>query len=310
MRIATFGAHVLDVLAQPVDEIPQGQGAALVGSIRMSAAGPAGGTAITLAKLGVEVHTVGAVGDDDPGAMLTTMLSRFGVRTEHLVTVAQPTSMSILPIRSNGDRPALHVPGANLAYPLGDAPRELLIGVDHVHIGAPELLNPPELAPLLAQIRAGGTTVSADILTDGDPGVLAWIEPVLPHLDYLLPNDDQVRGFTGESDLVAACRRIIERGVACVAPTAGADGAYVVTADSVDHAAAREVDVVDTSGCGDAFSAGFLAARGYRSGLREAAEIGCAVAGIVASGLGSDHGDMTWASVSGRPAADERGSAV
>ncbi|MEE4021721.1 carbohydrate kinase family protein [Gordonia sp. PKS22-38] len=300
MRVATFGAHVLDVLAQPVDEIPDGQGAALVQSIRMSAAGPAGGTALTLAKLGVDTHTVGAIGADDPGDLLVTMLARFGVDTSHLVRVGQPTSMSMLPIRSNGDRPALHQPGANLAYPLGDAPLELLTGMDHVHIGAPELLNPPELAPLLADIRAAGTTISADILADGDPGLLAWIEPVLPHLDYLLPNDDQVRGFTGEDDLVTGCRRLIDRGVACVVPTAGADGAYVVTADDAEHAAAREVVVVDTSGCGDAFSAGFIAARGHDRSLLEAAEIGCAVAGIVATGLGSDHGDITWEGVAAR----------
>ena len=49
MRVITFGAHVLDVLAQPVDAIPEGQGATLVQHMRMSAAGPAGGTAITLA---------------------------------------------------------------------------------------------------------------------------------------------------------------------------------------------------------------------------------------------------------------------
>ena len=299
MRVATVGAHVLDVLAQPVDGIPDGQGATLVQNIRMSAAGPAGGTAITLAKLGVEVYTVGAIGDDDPGDLLGRMLNRHGVNTDHLVTVDQPTSMSMLPIRSDGSRPALHLPGANLAYPLADAPLELLTGVDHVHIGAPELLDPAELAPLLADIRASGTTISADILADGNPGLLAWIEPVLPHLDYLLPNDDQVRGFTGEDDLVTACRRLVDRGVLCVAATAGADGAHVVTADDAAHARARDVDVVDTSGCGDSFSAGFLAARGHDLGLLASAEIGCAVAGIVATGLGSDHGDFTWSSVAG-----------
>ncbi|MFW0784142.1 carbohydrate kinase family protein [Gordonia sp. CPCC 206044] len=301
MRVATFGAHVLDVLATPVDEIPEGQGAALVRDIRMSAAGPAGGTALTLAKLGAEVYTVGAVGDDDPGRLLADALGRFGVDTTHLLTTAQPTSMSVLPIRSNGDRPALHLPGANLAYPLAEAPLELLTGVDHVHIGAPELLNPPELAPLLADIRATGTTVSADILADGDPGVLAWIEPVLAHLDYLLPNDDQVRGFTGETNLITGCRMLIEQGVSCVAPTAGADGAYVVTADDAEHAPAQEVSVVDTSGCGDAFSAGFLAARGHDLDLLDSARVGCAVAGIVATGLGSDHGDFTWGSITGTP---------
>lgn len=297
MSMATFGAHVLDVLAQPVDEIPPGQSSVLVPALRMSAAGPAGGTAITLAKLGMEVYTVGAIGADDAGDLLTTMLNRFGVNTDHLVEVDQPTSMSMLPIRSNGDRPAVHLPGANLAYPLAHAPLELLTGVEHVHLGAPELLNPPVLADLLADIRETGTTVSADLLADGNPGMLAWIEPILPHLDYLLPNADQVRGLTGDADLVTACRRLVELGVKCVAVTEGAGGARVVTELDTEHVPATRVDVVDTSGCGDAFSAGFLAARSYDLDLQESARIGCAVAGFVATGLGSDAGDFTWSTV-------------
>ena len=74
MRVVTFGAHVLDVLAQPVDAIPEGQGATLVQHMRMSAAGPAGGTAITLAKLGVEVYTAGEIGDDEAADVLVLSL--------------------------------------------------------------------------------------------------------------------------------------------------------------------------------------------------------------------------------------------
>ncbi|PYE17596.1 sugar/nucleoside kinase (ribokinase family) [Williamsia limnetica] len=297
MQVVTFGAHVLDVVVHPVDEIPEGQGAVLVPHIRLVPAGPAGGTAITLAKLGAAVSTVGALGRDDSGDLLITQLQRHGVVTEHLLRVDdQPTSMSVLPIRTNGDRPALHLPGANLAYPLDQVPIELLTSADHVHIGAPELLGPAELAPTLERIRAAGVTISADILAPGDPGVLAWIEAVLPHLDYLLPNDEQVLGLTGATDLIEGCRTLIDRGVGCVAVTAGADGAWVVTAAGAEHAAATAVEVVDTSGCGDAFSAGFIAGRLNDFSALRAAQLGCAVAGVVATGLGSDHGDFDWTS--------------
>lgn len=297
MQVVTFGAHVLDVVVHPVDEIPEGQGAVLVPHIRLVPAGPAGGTAITLAKLGSAVSTVGAIGRDDSGDLLTTQLQRHGVVTEHLVRVDdQPTSMSVLPIRSNGDRPALHLPGANLAYPLDQVPLDLLTTADHVHIGAPELLNPSELAKVLAPIRDAGVTISADILAPGDPGVLAWIEPVLQYLDYLLPNDEQVLGFTGATDLIEASCTLVDRGVGCVAVTAGAEGAWVVTAAAAEHATATDVEVVDTSGCGDAFSAGFIAGRLNDFSLLRAAQLGCAVAGVVATGLGSDHGDFDWSS--------------
>ena len=65
-----MGVHVLDVLARPVDAIPEGQGGQLVDEIRMTAAGAAGGTALVLAKLGAEVRCAGAVGEDALGDML------------------------------------------------------------------------------------------------------------------------------------------------------------------------------------------------------------------------------------------------
>ena len=64
MRVVAMGVHVLDVLARPVDEIPEGQGGQLVDEIRVTAAGSAGGTALVLAKLGAEVRSAGAVGAD------------------------------------------------------------------------------------------------------------------------------------------------------------------------------------------------------------------------------------------------------
>ncbi len=57
-----MGVHVLDVLVRPVEEIPEGQGGQLVDQIKMTAAGSAGGTALTLAKLGARVRSAGAIG--------------------------------------------------------------------------------------------------------------------------------------------------------------------------------------------------------------------------------------------------------
>ena len=64
MKAIALGVHVVDVLVRPVEQIPEGQGGALVEQIRITPAGSAGGTAVTLAKLGVEVRSAGAIGDD------------------------------------------------------------------------------------------------------------------------------------------------------------------------------------------------------------------------------------------------------
>ena len=66
-------------------------------------------------------------------------------------------------------------------------------------------------AEILDRARERGIVTSADVLAPGDMGILDWIAPALPHLDYLLPNDEQAIGFTGAPDLEAACRALVWR---------------------------------------------------------------------------------------------------
>src|SRR5260370_1388807 len=107
MKVVAMGVHVLDVLARPVESIPEGQGGALLEEIRFAPAGSAGGTAVVLAKLGAEVRSAGALGDDVIGDVLVSLLQRHGVDTSLLLRrPGVQTSASVLPIRANGDRPA------------------------------------------------------------------------------------------------------------------------------------------------------------------------------------------------------------
>lgn len=291
MKVICMGVHVLDVLVRPVEKIPEGQGGELVEEIRITAAGSAGGTALTLAKLGAEVRSAGAIGTDPVGEMLVALLERGGIDTSLLVRRDDvQTSASVLPIRPNGDRPAFHVVGANATYGPGDAPA--FDGVGYLHLGGPEFMGGENAAEILARAKHAGVTTSADVLAPGEPGLLEWIAPALGGLDYLLPNAEQVQAFTGEDDLVAGCRELIGRGVDCVVATRGGDGALIVDADSVEEVPAFQVNVVDTTGCGDAFSAGFLRGLSLDRSRTDAARLGCAAAGLVATGLGSDAGDF------------------
>jgi sugar/nucleoside kinase (ribokinase family) len=292
MKALALGVHVLDVLVRPVEAIPEGQGGELVEEIRITAAGSAGGAALVLAKLGTEVRSAGAIGTDAPGDMLVRLLERDGVDTGLLVRREDvQTSASVLPIRPNGDRPAFHVVGANGSYGPDDAPWEAIAEADYLHMGGPEFMGGEAAAKILAHARTSGTVTSADVLAPGDPGLLEWIGPALPELDYLLPNDEQVHAFTGADDLESGCRALVERGVGCVAATCGADGVLIVDSDGAERVPAFEVDVVDTTGCGDAFSAGFLRGLALGAGRRDAAALGCATAALVAQGLGTDAGD-------------------
>ncbi len=297
-EMITLGVHVVDVLVRPVQEIPQGQGGVLVDQIRITPAGSAGGTAITLAKLGATVRSAGAIGDDELGDVLLELLARFGVDTSLLVRrQGIQTSASVLPIRPDGSRPAFHVVGANATYASGDAPWEAIAQADFLHLGAPEFMGGEEAARILSHARDHDTVTSADLLAPGDQAaaIVDWVAPALEHLDYLLPNEEQVLGLTGAGDVVDGARALVGRGVGCVAATCGGEGAVVVDGQGVERVPAFPVDVVDTTGCGDAFSAGFLRGLSLGRSRGDAARLGCATAGLVAQGLGSDHGDFDLA---------------
>jgi sugar/nucleoside kinase (ribokinase family) len=296
--IAVIGVHVLDTHALRVESIPDGSDGALVDTIRMSAAGTAGGTGLVLQRLGAEVHSIGAVGHDPIGDTLLALLAREGIDTSRIVRLPEvQTSASVIPVRPNGDRPAWHCIGANGALTLEHIDLGSVAGLDHVHLGGPEFLGGPAAGELLADARARGASTSVDVLAPGDPDLLAWIGDCLPHTDYLLPNDEQVLGFTGESSLEAGARALVALGVGCVAVTQGAKGALVVTAEETIEVPAFSIEAVDTTGCGDAFSAGFLRGVALGLDLRGAAELGCATAAQVAQGVGTDHGDYDLDSV-------------
>jgi sugar/nucleoside kinase (ribokinase family) len=298
VRVIAIGVHVLDVLVRPVEEIPAGQGGALVEEIRITAAGAAGGTAVVLAKLGAEVRSAGAIGTDAVGEMLTALLERDGVDTGMLDRREDvQTSASVLPIRPDGSRPAFHVIGANATYGPADVDRDALAAATHVHIGGPEFMGGEAAAEILAAAREAGAVTSADILAPGEQaaGIADWVAPAFEHLDYLLPNDEQVLALSGLDDLVAGARALVARGVGCVVATCGAEGAVIVDADGDERVPAFDVEPVDTTGCGDAFSAGFLRGLSLDRDRPAAATLGCAAAALVARGLGTDHGDFDLA---------------
>ncbi|MCW3014914.1 MAG: rbsK [Solirubrobacterales bacterium] len=293
--VIAMGVHVVDVLARPIEEIPAGQGGQLVEEIRITPAGTAGGTAVTLAKLGATVRSAGAIGTDAMGDVMLDLLAGFGIDTSLLIRRREAqTSASVLPIRPDGSRPAFHVIGANAHYNAGDAPWDDIAAASHLHLGAPEFMGGEEAAKILSFARDHNVVTSADILAPGEQAaaILDWIAPCLEHLDFLLPNDEQILGLSGESDLVAGCQALLARGVGCVAVTCGGDGAIVVDAQGTERVPAFAIDVVDTTGCGDSFSAGFLRGLALGRSHRDAAVLGCAAAALVAQGLGTDHGDF------------------
>jgi sugar/nucleoside kinase (ribokinase family) len=316
--ITVLGACILDVLGRPVETIPPGQGSVRLAEIRATAAGTAAGPAVDLAKLGARVRVLGALGDDLLGDIVTAAMARHGVETASLVRKKDvQTSATILPIRPNGERPALHVPGATRLFGYADIDQEHLAGARALLIGAPDALagmTGEELAQVAKTAKGAGALVAVDVLHPGRPQDLERLAPLLGQTDWFMPNADQLLALTGRADLADAIEDVLALGTYGVAVTQGADGCLVAWRGASGSAAlpALPVDVVDTTGCGDGFTAGLLAglllAAGQNGGGQngggqnsadplDAAWLGLACGALVATGLGSDAGIESLAQV-------------
>jgi sugar/nucleoside kinase (ribokinase family) len=171
--VTVLGAHILDVLGRPVEEIPPGQGSVRLKEIRATAAGTAAGTGVDLAKLGARVRAVGALGDDLLGDIVIAAMARHGVDTAGLIRKKDAqTSATILPIRPNGERPAFHVPGATRLFTRADVDLDAIHDSRALLIGAPDALaglTGGDLADIAGAARSNGVLVAVDVLHPGRP---------------------------------------------------------------------------------------------------------------------------------------------
>lgn len=301
-QVVSFGAHIADALGWPFTQVPPGQQLAILEQIRFTVAGTAAAPSVNLAKLGVDVATVGRVGADTIGDFVRTTMDGYGVDTTHLVTdpVLQ-TSASLLPIRADGSRPALHVIGANAGLREDDVPWDVVATARVFHLGGLFVLPGVDGEPagrILARARELGLTTTVDLLASPRPDAQDLLAPVLPHVDYLLPNVEEAGWITGRQDRDEIAGWFHDRGVGTTLLTLGGDGVHVARAGERGTVLpAFAVDVVDSTGCGDALTAGFVSGLLDGLDLHAAAERGLACGSLVATGLGSDAGIVDLAQV-------------
>ncbi|HET6793916.1 MAG TPA: sugar kinase [Acidimicrobiales bacterium] len=293
-RVVCLGVHIVDVLGRPVTTIPEGQGGRIIDEIRMTVAGTAAGTAVDLAKLGADVVAMGAIGEDELGDFVVTTMTRHGIDASRLARKPDvQTSATILPIRPNGERPAFHVPGANAHFEAGDVDLDAVAGAGFLHVGGTYALRRFDGAPAAEVLRFAkerGVVTTMDVLGVRHRDPMEVLGPCLPHLDWFMPNLDEGRRISGLSDPTEVARFFVERGAGGAVLKMDTEGSLVATADAQVRLPALPVTAVDSTGCGDAYCAGFIVGLSMGWDPEQAGRLGTAAAALVVGGLGSDAG--------------------
>lgn len=292
--VSVVGLYILDVLGRAITRIPERGNVDFIQEIRLTVAGTAGGTVINTAKLGLKSLAVGAVGNDEKADWLLLAMQKHGIDVSAMQRIdGVPTSATILPIRPNGERPALHVRGASDHFDVPPAMYDQVFASPIVHLGGTGLLKKldgPASLTLLQEAKRRGCTVTFDLIA-ANAETARIVEPLLPFIDYFMPSIEEAKDMSGCSTPEDCASFYLGKGARCCVFTLGGDGAYYAHQDGTRlKSPAYDVPVVDTTGCGDAFDAGFITALHHKMDVETALRFAQAAAGLVATGLGSDAG--------------------
>ena len=291
------GLVVLDVLGRPIEKIPEGGNLEYIEELRLTVAGTAGGTVIDCAKLGLSTLGVGAVGDDEKADFVISTLEKFGVDTsgfERLKGI--PTSSTILNIRTNGERPALHLRGACDHFLPPPKDKINIFDCNVFHLGGTGLLKKldgPVSVQLLKDAKEKGCITTWDLIGATEQ-TINIVKPLLPHIDYFMPSIEEASLMSGLNDPKDVGKFYLDNGAKNCVFTMGGEGSLFINNSELIKTPAFDVKVVDTTGCGDAFDAGMIAAIVKGFDIEKALNFATITSGLVATGLGSDAGIISF----------------
>ncbi|MCW1969950.1 MAG: carbohydrate kinase family protein [Anaerolineae bacterium] len=271
-NVILIGDINIDVQMQ-VAGLPALGGEVLTQGIHLSLGGSASNAAVVLAKLGqhdptphLTAHLIGRVGQDEWAKIALDTLRGCGVEVS-AVQRDPSTNTSVLfnAITPDGERSMFTYRGANVNTTPADIPADLFARADWLHISGYALLNSPQREAVWQAVNLAQhhrVPISLDPALFPAQHVPAQLLALLPHLALCVLGPDEAEailsaqpGSLALRDLAAA---LLERGVKCVALKLGAQGCVIATANDWQTVPAVPAKVVDTTGAGDAFSAGAI----------------------------------------------------
>jgi sugar/nucleoside kinase (ribokinase family) len=264
--IAVLGNVALDIICKTVDDVPRYDSIAFQ-EAAVTPGGCGSNTAIGLAREGEAVYLIACTGDDDAADILNQIWDRIGVDTRFVQRFEkQGSGVSIGLIDSDYQPRFIHTTGANANLrPESLKPvilKELNVRLLHVagYYVLPGLLN-PGFEDVLSLAQECGIFTSLDVVTSPAMEKPEYLWPLLPFLNLFLCNLQEAEILTGYSDPESASAEFHAKGAAAVIIKLGLKGCWLSESGQGILIPAPQIEnVIDTTGAGDAFAAGLLAA--------------------------------------------------
>lgn len=258
MKILCVGDLALDVIAQLKESINYGNDTA--SRISTHPGGQAANVSTWITRTEAKAQLVARVGNDPVGFALISDLDKYGVDHQNLMRSGRPTGVVVILVDANGERTMFPDNGANADLEIADLPP--LDGFDAVYLSGYALLDFRSRDAVLAmikKIKAAQIPIFFDPTTTGAmkivprEEVLSWISL----MDGVLLNTEEAIYLGGSADLESS-EATLHQYTPLVVIKLGSRGAMAVYGDKSLKVPAVTANVVDTTGAGDSFAAGFI----------------------------------------------------
>lgn len=301
-KVACVGILVADVMASPVDSVPERGMLSQVNAITIHSGGNAMTASINLTKMGVDAKIVGKVGADMFGAYLRDCLKKAGVDTRALKEDdAVQTSASVVLSESSGERSFLHCVGTNAVFSEKDIDYDVIDECDIVFVTGSFLMNTfdgKETADFLKKCKAKGKTTFLDVCWDAKGQWGSVLDVCLPYLDFFMPSiDEAVKLADGETDPEKIADIFMKKGAKNVIIKLGSKGSFLRLSGEEKgniYPIVGKEKPVDTTGAGDSFCSGFLAAYARDVDPHECMMVGNATGGLCCKAKGATTGTKSY----------------
>ena len=303
--IHCVGVVVMDALSGPLEQYPVSgvQTQVNTDTIRFMPGGGAVNTASALARMGLSAAVFSKVGKDPSAGFLLQELEKCGVDATGIFTSKDDsTPFTFVGIHPRGDRTFIHTPGANKTFRVEDLDLERLLDTDFLLYqdlwALPALDGQPGADVLAAAQRRGVVTFLDECWGFGPERDV--LEKMLPYCDYVLPSLDDMKAIYAGASPEEIATTLLAHGAKNVVLKMGAEGCLLAHGVERTRVAALPANVVDTTGAGDCWNAGFIAALALGENPVTAARIGNACAAFCIEAIGGSSSVPAYAAVQRR----------
>ncbi|MFJ4175149.1 ribokinase [Microbacterium sp. NPDC089696] len=284
-HVAVLGSANADLVVE-VDRRPEA-GETLLGSdLRVFAGGKGANQAASSARSGAETSFIACVGDDDHGSLLRTALADAGVDVAGMVRVDRPTGTALILVTPDGENSIVVSPGANHALDIDRADAAAARWADADVL----VLNLETPLPTVEHVAVAAAARGVRVLMNAAPAH-PLRRDVLEVCDPLVVNEHEARiladGGDGSDSFEGLARILLDRGARSVVITLGSAGALHADAEGFGTVPSYAVDVVDTTGAGDAFVGAMACELARGVGLRDAVAFATAAAAVSVQSMGA-----------------------